>query len=158
MIRLHRFLTQLLIVTAIASCFIVATTAQAGQYYRQRYSSWNYHPARTYYYTRYTYHPVVSTPTTTYSYHYAIHYPSQPRYVYYYNPVKQVYWGRYDIQDAGYSMLKQEDRKKELDDIPESAFPKPGAMPPIPESKDNESMMKPDLSSLPKAEVPTDAP
>ena len=154
----NRILCRVLLCLAVASCFVVPGTAQAGRYYRQRYSSWSYHPTRSYYYTRYTYHPVVSTTTTTYKFHYAIHYPTRPRYVYYYNPVRRVYWGRYDIQEAGYSLLKEEDRKEKLDDIPESAFPKPGEMPAIPESSDGEKMVKPDLSLIPKTESAEDTP
>lgn len=156
--HLQRALAPILIVCAIASCFVISGSAQAGQYYRQRYSAWNYHPQRSYHYTRYTFHPVVSRPTVTYQYHYAIHYPTRPRYVYYYNPIRKVYWGRYDIQEAGYSMLKPEDRKEKLDDILESAFPEPGDMPPIPESTDGEKMAKPDLSTIPKLVQAEDAP
>ncbi len=35
-----------------------------------------------------------------------------------------------------YSLLEDKDRKKELKDIPESAFPKPAKMPAVPESSD----------------------
>ncbi|WP_417749284.1 hypothetical protein [Rosistilla oblonga] len=104
---------------------------------RQYYSSWSYQPARSYHYTRYYYKPV--TTATSYSYHYCISYPSQPRYVYYYNPVSRQYWGRYDLdgtEGAQYSLLAEKDRKKNLEDIPESAFPAPAAMPQIPGSKD----------------------
>ncbi len=82
----------------------VSATAQA-QYAtgRHYYSTWTYHPQRTYYYTRYYYKPVATA--TTYSYHYCIYYTSQPRYVYYYNPVRRVYWGRYDLESKGYSQL-----------------------------------------------------
>ena len=70
-----------------------AGPAQAGGYYRQYYSSWSYYPTTRYYYRTYYYYP---TPVaTTYSYHYTIYYPSQPRYVYYYNPVSRQYWGRF---------------------------------------------------------------
>ncbi|QDV66434.1 hypothetical protein Poly24_01200 [Rosistilla carotiformis] len=111
--------------------------AEAGYGGRQYYSSWSYQPTRSYHYTRYYYKPVVSAPT--YSYHYCISYPSQPRYVYYYNPRSQQYWGRYDLEGtegAQYSLLAEKDRKKNLEDIPESAFPAPAAMPAIPDSKD----------------------
>ncbi|MFG0287253.1 MAG: hypothetical protein ACF8CQ_03715 [Rhodopirellula sp. JB044] len=158
---MHRFTRRLLglaFIGATLSCFITPESAEAGGYYRQRYSSWSYKPSSSYYYSRYTYHPVVSTVTTRYHYHYAVHYPSRPRYVYYYNPVRRVYWGRYDIQEGGYSMLKQEDRKEKLEEIPESAFPKPAEMPPIPESSDGEKMAKPDLTALPKHDAAPDTP
>ena len=65
---------------------------------------------RSYYYG-WTYYPQNSTTTTStttsrrqhtdYSYHYCIYYPSQPRYVYYYNPYTKLYWGRYDLEQRG---------------------------------------------------------
>lgn len=130
-------------------------TAEAG--YTHGYSSWNYHPTRSYYYSRYTYTPVTTVTTTT-RYHYCVHVPSRPRYVYYYNPVRRVYWGRYDIEAKGYSMLKEEDRKDKLEDIPESAFPEPGEMPDAPDSDGTAKLKRPDLSKLPKAEAAKDAP
>ncbi|MEM1227322.1 MAG: hypothetical protein AAGJ40_16605 [Planctomycetota bacterium] len=154
--RFSRRLLGLLFVGATMSCFATARPAEAAGYYRQTYTTWTYHPVRRYYYSRYTYAPVVET--TTYHHHYAIHYPSRPRYVYYYNPVRQVYWGRYDLQESGYSLLKPEDRSGDLESIPESAFPAPGEMPPIPESSDGEKMAKPDLKDLPKVDAADDTP
>ncbi len=61
-----------------------AGEANAG--YRQYYSSWSYQPSTSYYYTTYYYKPQVSY--SGYQYHYCIYYPSQPRYVYYYNPTR----------------------------------------------------------------------
>lgn len=131
-------------------------TADAAGYGRQSYGSWSYRPTTTYYYSHYYYKP---TPTyTTYSYHYCIYYPSRPRYVYYYNPVQSVYWGRYDLEKKGYSMLAKKDRKKKLDDIPEKAFPDPGKMPPIPESEDGERIKPIDPKTLPKTEAPEELP
>lgn len=155
--RFSRRLLGLLFVGASLSCFFTATPAEARGYYRQSYSTWSYHPVNRYYHSRYSYHPVITT-TTTYHHHYAIHYPSRPRYVYYYNPVRRVYWGRYDLQESGYSMLKPEDRKEDLDSIPEAAFPKPSEMPPIPESTDGVKMEKPSLENLPKVEAASDTP
>jgi hypothetical protein len=91
---------------------------------------------------------------TTYDYHYCIYYPSQPSYIYYYNPSTQVYWGRYEIGSKGdkrYSILAQQDRKKDLKDIPESAFPEPAAMPTIPGAKDNVTIQPPP-ENVPKDE------
>ena len=45
----------------------------------------------------------------TYSYHYVVHYPARPRYYYYYNPVRRYYWGRYDTEAKGYSLLAEAD-------------------------------------------------
>jgi hypothetical protein len=94
----------------------------------------------------------------TYKHHYCIYYPTKPRFVYYYNPVRKVYWGRYDVKDKGYSLLAEKDRKEKLDDIPEKAFPKPGKMPVIPESEDNVRIKPIDVESLPKAKTPDALP
>ena len=114
-------------------------------YRRHYYTSWTYRPATSYYYSRYYYRP--TTYTRTYSYHYVIRFRSQPRYYYYYNPVRRTYWGRFEFDEngkaLGYSLLKKEDRKSSLDDIPESAFPKPSKMPQIPGSADGVQMIPP---------------
>jgi hypothetical protein len=112
---------------------------------RQYYdSSYTYSPIYGYYYVRYYYQPA---PTyTTYDYHYCIYYPSRPDYLYYYNPVSQAYWGRYKVgskENERYSILAEKDRKKDLKEIPESAFPAPAAMPAIPGSKDGVAMEPP---------------
>ncbi|WP_250846961.1 hypothetical protein [Aquisphaera insulae] len=117
------------------------------QYYETTYT---YSPTHQYYYVRYYYRPVVTT--EEYSYHYCIYYPSHPRYIYYYNPTRQVYWGRYEIGSGGekrYSILAEKDRKKDLKDIPEDAFPKPAGMPDIPESKDKVAI-EPPPENVPK--------
>jgi hypothetical protein len=137
----------------MAAAMFSAEPAQA-QYGRQYYSSYSYYPTYGYYYTYYYYYPTVSS--TTYSYHYCTYYPSRPRYVYYYNPVRRVYWGRYDLEKEGYSLLEEKDRKENLNDIPESAFPPPGKMPNVPEATDTLQMDKP--PAVPKAVPPTDAP
>jgi hypothetical protein len=66
-----------------------------------------------------------------------VYYPRRPRYVYYYN----LYKGRYDLEAGGYSQLAPQDRKPQLCQIPESAFPPPGPMPPA--EPDGEEMLPP---------------
>ena len=118
----------LLLVGCLAgSLILTAKPAEANFFFRrQYYSGWSYRPATSYHYRRYYYTPSVST--YTHSYHYVIYYPSRPRYYYYYNPVRRVYWGRFEMDEkgkgVGYSKLAREDQKGSLDDIPESAFPK----------------------------------
>ncbi|TWT89505.1 hypothetical protein [Neorhodopirellula pilleata] len=155
MSRFAKQVCQVCLIAASIFAFSGSSNADAAGY-RQTYSSWSYHPTRSYYYSTYRYQPVVTS--TVYHHHYCVHYPSRPRYVYYYNPVRQVYWGRYDLQEAGYSMLKPEDQKGDLEAISESAFPKPSAMPEIPESTDGVAMAKPELKDLPKVEATIDAP
>lgn len=146
---------------AVAAGSVIATTqtAEAGRFRRQYYSSWNHHPTNNYHYCRYYYTPVVTTTTTvSYDYHYVITYPSQPQYRYYYNPVRRVYWGRFEVdknnKPVGYSLLKNDDRKSSLKDIPESAFPKASKMPPIPGAEDGELMSMPSTEpfDLPEGE------
>ena len=140
-----------LVLVAGAALLSQAGEAQASRYYRQYYSSWSYYSTTRYYYRTYYYYPTPAA--TTYSYHYCIYYPSQPRYVYYYNPVSKQYWGRFEFgvdgKPKGYSLLAPQDRKEKLADIPESAFPAPAAMPAIPESSDGEKISPPPYD-LPK--------
>ncbi len=140
------------LVLAVALCGL-APDGSAANLRRQYYdSSYSYNEINNYHYCKYYYYPTPAS--TTYHYHYVIYYPARPRYVYYYNPTAQYYWGRFEIDDKGqgkgYSLLEEKDRKKKLDDIAESAFPKAGDMPPIPESTDKEAMEKPPLDKLPK--------
>jgi len=104
---------------------------------RETFSGWC--KQDDYYYCNYYCKPA----TTTYHVHRCIYYPTQPKYVYYYNPAKDKCWGRYDVEAKGYSLLEEKDRKSKISDIPESAFPKPGELPPIPGSKDGVKMVKP---------------
>lgn len=132
----------------------LACASSAHAYGRSYYYGWTYYPQNTYYYNAYYYKP---QPTySSYNYHYCIYYPSQPSYVYYYNPYSNQYWGRYDLEQKGYSLLAEKDRKKSLKDIPESAFPKPGKMPEIPESNDGATIPVPPAppKDLPKPDAP----
>lgn len=119
--------------------------------HRQYYDvQWYYNPTTTYYYTYYYYRPQPAA--VSYQYHYCIYYPSRPRYIYYYNPVVRVYWGRFDLEGKGdyrYSILASSDRKNNLEAIPESAFPKPAQMPFIPDSDNDARMDQPPSKNLP---------
>ncbi len=124
---------QFLMVAALLAAGLLSASAAMAYYGRCYYSSWSYYPQRSYYYCQCNYQPA---PQADYSYHYCVYVPQQPNYCYYYNPGSQSYWGRYDLEAKGYSMLAEKDRKKSLKDIPETAFPKPGEMPIIPGTKD----------------------
>ena len=145
----HSRLYRLSIFTVVILSMLISSDqadASFGYGYRRHYyTSWTYRPATSYYYSRYYYRPTIYT--RTYSYHYVIRYVSRPRYYYYYNPVRRTYWGRYEFdangKPLGYSLLKPEDRKSTLAEIPESAFPKPTQMPEVPESKDGVQMIPP---------------
>lgn len=137
---------------ALLATAFAAAPAHA-QFGRQYYGGWSYYPQYNYYYCNYYYQPYGGY--NGYQYHYAIYYPSSPSYVYYYNPVQRYYWGRLDLTAKGdnkYSLLADKDRKKELKDIPDSAFPAPGKMPPIPGSKDDTAMLPLNPKDLPKTD------
>jgi hypothetical protein len=138
---------------ALAGVLVLSatSTSPATNYgVRQYYSGWS-HTSYGYYYRTYYYRPY---PTyTSYNYHYVIYYPSRPAYYYYYNPHRRVYWGRSPVKNDGkavYSLLADEHRKGMLNEIKEEHFPKPGAMPAVPESNDGTKMAVPP-SDLPKA-------
>jgi len=147
---------RLLLLALVGIVSLTALTTAEAALRRHYYTGWTYYPAQTYYYSYYYYQPQVNY--TGYKYHYCVYNTVQPNYVYYYNPYLQQYWGRYDLEAKGYSLLAAADRKERLKDIPESAFPKPAAMPPIPESKDGELMLPPDPATLPGTKDPKDAP
>lgn len=123
---------------------------------RQYYSSWTFSSTAGYYFASYFFRLTVSA--TNYSYHYAIYYESRPRYIYYFNPYTKRYWGRYDLEAAAkdpqtaYSLLKEDDRREKLTDIPEEAFPKPAAMPQVPDAEDDLQMEPP--PNPPKKDLP----
>jgi hypothetical protein len=124
---------------------VILLTAVCAQAYpempRQYYTPWKKHATKSYYWRYYYYKPTAKA--ADYSYHYAIYYPSRGKKIYYYNPHKKVYWGAYDVEAKGYSLLAMEDRREHLDDIPDKAFPKPGRLPPIPDSEDGEALAVP---------------
>jgi hypothetical protein len=122
----------------LAAAFLACSAPKAEAGY---YSGYSYYPSRGYYYSYYYYKPYPTYPS--YNYHYAVYYPRYPRYVYYYNPYRRVYWGRYDLEAKGYSKLEDKDQKATLAEIPETAFPKPGAMPAVPESTDGSTIETP---------------
>jgi hypothetical protein len=161
--------SRLAILTMVIAAMAVTTfasEANAFYRYRQYYSSWNYQPSRSYYTSQYYYRPTPTYPT--YSYHYCVYRPSQPRYVYYYNTHTRKYWGRFDCQGTEghqYSLLKAEDQKGSLEEIPEKAFPAPGKMPQIPDAtdpsgtkSDGGTVQPIDPKSLPDLAAPVDLP
>ena len=142
---------SLALAVGLLCCFAPGAAGEAQAAYRQYYSAWTYYPARSYYYRSYYYKPYADY--SGYKYHYCVYYPTQPRYVYFYNPHARAYWGRYDCQGKPgqqYSLLAEKDRKEKLADIPESAFPAPAAMPAIPESEDGATIEPP--KDLPQGE------
>lgn len=122
---------------------------------RQFYGGWQKHSSG------FAHRPYYFKPSPTYSgfkHHHVILHPKHPNHLYFYNPQKKQFWGRCPVNAGGkeaYSLLAEKDRSGDLAKIPEKAFPKPGEMPPIPESTDGEKLDLPpddlpDLSDLPK--------
>jgi hypothetical protein len=117
---------------------------------RQYYGGW--HRYSNYYYRSYYYKPY--SDYYGYKHHYVIYYPTRPQYYYYYNPYKHYYWGRcptYTDGTQAYSLLPEEHRKGDIDEIQETAFPQPGNMPKIPDAKDNAQV------DLPPDDLPPEA-
>jgi hypothetical protein len=155
---MSRLLRNLLLLVAcgVATFTVAAPDAYARGYRwaRQYYSAWNYYQTGNYYYCCYHYLPTQYA--TTYSYHYVIQYPTQPQYYYYYNPHRQVFWGRSSSDpqaNPGYSLLAAKDRKGRLEEIPESAFGPLGELPSIPESNDGARLELPDAGHEATLEV-----
>jgi hypothetical protein len=115
------------------------SSAQAGSG-RQYYGGWQ-HSGRGCSFSTYYYKPYASYPS--YCHNYAIWYPSAPNFVYYFNPYKGTYWGRFDIQTKGYSVLAEKDRAGQLKDIPEKAFPAEGPLPSVPDATDKVQLAEP---------------
>ena len=156
MIRKLLLATAVVATVGTCSSLTAPQSAEAQITYRQYYAAWCYYPQRKYYYRRYYYKPTVNF--RGYKHHYTIYYPTRPNYVYYYNPHRKVFWGRYDLEQEGYSMLAKDDQDGELKNIDESSFPPPGKMPDIPDSKDGIKIDRLPRHDLPELGTPEDAP
>jgi hypothetical protein len=120
------------IVGAVVAILAAAAFARGDEMKRQYYGPWAFYEHRGYHYRSLYYQP---KPGAAYKYHYCISFQANPRYVYLFDPVSGKYWGRLDLQADGeerFSLLRAEDQKPLVRDIPEAAFPKPGKMPAIP--------------------------
>jgi|SRR5580704_2147482 hypothetical protein len=129
------------LVGAVLVVSALGGAARAAVSPRQWYNDWTYYPQFGYYYSSYYYKPSASSDVLKFQF--CIYYPAHPQHVYYFDPVKHLYWGRFDVKgEPGhqYSLLDPKDRKEKLKDIPEGAFPMAGKMPPIPESSDGTAM------------------
>ena len=149
MVLRHCVLTALLSTSLLTS----SATRAADQFgSRQSFGDWHNH-SRGFSYRPYYYKP--NPQFVGFKHHYVIHYQSHPQHNYFYNPYNKQFWGRCPVAAEGkpsYSLLAAEDRSGDINTIPESAFPKPGPMPPIPESTDGATL------DLPPDDLPsTDA-
>ena len=144
----------LAVILVIASFAPTPVSAQSSHHSRQYYGSWHGHP-NGYSYRSYYYKP--HQQFSGFKHHYVIHHPKFPQHHYFYNPYQKKFWGRCPVDHGGkpvYSLLAEKDRNGDLEKIPESAFPKPGPVPEIPESTDGVKLDLPpddlpDISALP---------
>ena len=132
-----------------AAMAALGDTARADKSPRQFYGGWQKHhsgASRPFFYKP-------SPNYAGYKHHHVIRHPQHKNHLYFYNPYKKQFWGRCPIDAKGkpqYSVLAEKDRSGDLEKIPESAFPSYGALPPIPESTDGETIDLPpdDLPDL----------
>lgn len=121
---------------------------------RQYYGTWKKPPVGDFFYREYYYKP--RREFAGYKHHYVVHYPSRPKHNYYFNPYTRKFWGRCPSElgpEPTYQKLPPEWQKEQLSEIPESAFPPPGALPPLPDSSDGVTLdLPPD--DLPGALAP----
>jgi hypothetical protein len=121
---------------------------------RQYYSGWTHNWKERFYYRSYYYKPKPDDPG--YQFHHVVYYQDRPKFYYWYNPQKKVFWGRSPVgaaQVPRYSLLPESARKGSLKEIGE-AFPPPGPMPPVPGSADG-VLMEPPPDDLPLPEPPS---
>lgn len=144
-------MTALRILTCAAAVTLSATAGWGADYYspQQYYSTWQKAPSSNYAYRTYYYKP---TPQYVgYKHHYVV---LKDDHCYFYNPYEKKYWGRCPLHHNGkpaYSLLKPEHRRSSLAEIPESAFPPPGPLPPVPEGPDGGIVL-----DLPPDDLPSD--
>jgi hypothetical protein len=100
----------------LVAALAMGATARGQEYY----SGYKDSPARGYRYSYY-YFKIAGG----FRYHYCTNSPGSP-YVYYYDPQTQLFWGRYDLNAKGFSLLAPNDRKGNIRAIDPAAFPAPG--------------------------------
>jgi hypothetical protein len=129
---MQHVLAKVVLVVALVTGFnAAAQVSAADNHTRQFFGSWHKHP-KGFSYRPYYYKP--HQQFVGFKHHYVIHFQQRPHHNYFYNPYKQQFWGRCPTEtngEASYSLLAERDRGGDINKIAESAFPKPGKMPPI---------------------------
>ena len=108
---------------------------------RQYYGSWHKPPRGNYFYRGYYFKPHAGY--SGYRHHYVVLFADRPRHCYFYNPYTKQYWGRCSTFHEGkaeYSHLPPAAQRGKIAEIPETAFPPPGELPAIPDSKDGANL------------------
>ena len=145
---------HILLANVLTAIYLASAPALAADHSgsRQSFGDWHKHQ-RGFSYRPYYYKP--HPQFVGFKHHYVIHHNARPQHNYFYNPYKKQFWGRCPVATEGkpsYSLLAEKDRNGDINQIPETAFPKPGPMPPIPESTDGATL------DLPPDDLPgTDA-
>ena len=148
----HVFAKVVLAIALLTGVIATTRVSAADHHTRQFFGSWHKHP-KGFSYRPYYYKP--HQQFTGFKHHYVIHFHhgQHQNHNYFYNPYKQQFWGRCPVETNGkesYSLLAEKDRGGDINKIAESAFPKPGKMPPIPESTDGATL------DLPPDDLPVD--
>jgi hypothetical protein len=148
---MRRILRYVVLSLFISTGFLATSPTRAGDNFgsRQSFGDWHSH-SQGFSYRPYYYKP--NPEFVGFKHHYVIHYQAQPQFNYFYNPYNKQFWGRCPVATEGkpsYSLLAAKDRNGDINKIPESAFPKPGPMPSIPESTDGATL------DLPPDDLPT---
>ena len=133
-------LFKVLALAGVVALAVLGVSVARSGHARQYYEAWQ-RSAQGYYFSVYHYRPDAGDPA--YRTNYAIYYPATPQYIYYFNPLKGAYWGRFDVKTKAYSLLAEKDRAGRLKDIPEKAFPAEGPLPQVPDAKDKLTLAEP---------------
>jgi hypothetical protein len=145
--------------TLVGTLVLASFASSGGGAPRQKYSGWTYNPDKNYYYRKYEYK--VKPTDQEYKYDYCVYYKNDAKinnkWVYFYNPQTQKYWGRYptvnndkykqyaEKQQDAWSELPMEYRQRDLYKIDTKYFPDPmpNYCPYVPGSEDKVQMLAP---------------
>jgi hypothetical protein len=103
------------------------------------YSNWTYDNSHGYYYCTCNFRGQDGG----FNKYYCIYNSSYGNCVYYYNPQKQMYWGRYDVASKGFSTLGDADQHGTIAELPQDRFSAPVAQLAIPGGANNQQMIAP---------------
>ena len=103
------------------------------------YSNWSYDNSHGYYYCTCNFRGNDGC----WNKYYCIYNSCYGNSVYYYNPQKQLYWGRYDVASKGFSTLGEGDQHGTIAELPQDRFSAPVAQLAIPGGANNQQMIAP---------------
>ncbi len=109
-------------------------------YHSLSYSNWTYDQSHGYYYCTCSYRPSAYAEWNKYICIYNSQYGNC---VYFYNPIQKNYWGRYDYNAKGFSLLAAGYQRGAIADLPQDKFPAVVAQTTIPGSQVAEQLTSP---------------